>query len=391
MDVSEIRDKDSLEAWLNSRPEMVRQADALAIALRAAMRVFPLWSSAMGAEWARTAELTALPIMRCYLTSGVAREFPTPFFRNAATASAFSFAAPSTASHLELANCGRANASARETVTAAGSENTAIAVSAAAEACQLSAAGFGLLPTSFSPTWHTVRSDAQQIEEGKDPFSFPLWSETMPDWFTAYDRLARAIWAKDPETWDYWIRWWEGILAGKPLDLEVQKAIALEIPDADWSDPEAVAAHIRRIEEREALRRENAALRTQLAASQEALVANPAHRGHNNPPEMINLPAEVREAGTEIAAQLEVVSEELAKPRQSSAVLRKAGSALVAGARTILLYCGHKADAVLDHALKPLGLALGTQAAAWLTGVTWEQVVAFGNALVEFAVKWPWP
>ncbi|AUR04379.1 hypothetical protein PhaeoP72_02421 [Phaeobacter inhibens] len=50
----------------------------------------------------------------------------------------------------------------------------------------------------------------------------------------------------DPK-WQFWRQWYQGVLAGKPLDWELQKRIAL-IDDEVWNTPEAVADEIERIE-----------------------------------------------------------------------------------------------------------------------------------------------
>ncbi|EDZ45893.1 conserved hypothetical protein [Rhodobacterales bacterium Y4I] len=50
------------------------------------------------------------------------------------------------------------------------------------------------------------------------------------------------------ETWRFWHAWYQGFLDGKPLDWELQRRVATEIPDAIWNaGPEAVAQEIERI------------------------------------------------------------------------------------------------------------------------------------------------
>lgn len=58
MDAKDIKDKDSLQAWLKARPEASRQADAIVIAQRAALRVLPLWLDRPGKR-ARNPDLAA--------------------------------------------------------------------------------------------------------------------------------------------------------------------------------------------------------------------------------------------------------------------------------------------------------------------------------------------
>ena len=47
MDAKAIIDPKTLERWLTARPGVRRRADAIAIAQRAAARVFPVWAAAM--------------------------------------------------------------------------------------------------------------------------------------------------------------------------------------------------------------------------------------------------------------------------------------------------------------------------------------------------------
>jgi len=207
MEPDAIKDGESLEAWLQDRPP----EDAMAIAHRTALRVHSLWSGAMDSEWARKADLTALPVLRLYLTSGVARKYPTPEVKAASTAA------------------GAASASATAD-RAASSASTAAA-----------------------EIWEQIRIDAAALLAGLDLSQRPLWSDTPPDWFTVADRNARAIWAKAPEPWHFWLRWWDGVLSGQQLDWELQKAVAL-IAEEEWrAGPERVAKRIAEIEARLAL------------------------------------------------------------------------------------------------------------------------------------------
>ncbi|MFN3823645.1 MAG: hypothetical protein ACK4RN_06665 [Pseudorhodobacter sp.] len=218
MDIDGIKDKESLEAWLNTRP----REDA--IAHRAALRVFSLFGRAMKEDWARQSDLTSLPFFWCHLISGVARKYPTP-------------------------------------------EISAAALSAA-----------------LSDVWNAIRTDAAVIIGANDVLQCALWSDTPPDWFTQADRETRAIWAEAPEHWEFWTRWWDAVLAGTPLDWDLQHDIAL-IPDEVWKEgPGPVAEAIREIEARHSkvqesevqqeLRKLSAAPAERIAAVQKAMEAN---------------------------------------------------------------------------------------------------------------------
>lgn len=55
------------------------------------------------------------------------------------------------------------------------------------------------------------------------------------------------FWADDPKTWWFWRDWYEGMLAGTPMDWALQEAVALISNDVWDAGPEAVAAEIERI------------------------------------------------------------------------------------------------------------------------------------------------
>ncbi|WP_305970471.1 MULTISPECIES: hypothetical protein [unclassified Mameliella] len=57
MRAEDFEDQRTLVAWLRERP----RRDAVVIAHRTALRALPLWGAAMGEDWARKGDLTALP------------------------------------------------------------------------------------------------------------------------------------------------------------------------------------------------------------------------------------------------------------------------------------------------------------------------------------------
>lgn len=232
-----IRDEDGLRDWLDGRPQAVRLADGCAIATRAALRVFPVWSGAMGDPWAREAGLTALPILRQLLTAGVARGDPSPKVRAAAHAAASSADAAFAPD--------AAFAAARAASAAADAAYHATAAFAADRAADAAVAE-GAAP--FVLMWERVSADAMVIRQGADPFLAPLWDGLPPEGFAGLDRKTRAIWAADPASWVFWLRWWDGALAGRPLDWALQRRVAL-IPDDVWKlGPATVAEAIVGIE-----------------------------------------------------------------------------------------------------------------------------------------------
>jgi hypothetical protein len=195
-------DRETLKAWLETRP----QADSIAIAHRAALRVF--WRNAAWLDSARAQErdLTSLPLMRSLVTSGVARKYPTPEVKTAASA-----AAPA------------ANAAAADDASAA------------------SAASAGAL-------WREVEVDITLLQAGRDLAASPVWSAAPLKTLSRNEPAMQAILTRDFGAGSFWHRWVQGALSGQQLNWDVQHAIAL-IPDEVWkAGPQAVMVEIEKIE-----------------------------------------------------------------------------------------------------------------------------------------------
>lgn len=238
MDPDKIKDRKSFEAWLKARPEEVRRREGIVLAHRSALRVFPIWGRSLEAAWASNRKLTALPLLRSLLTSGVAAHSPNPLIRVSAAiaVSSLDAIAAEVADHAAAYAC--------EASDAARAADTHAAAAAAARAA--AAAHAAALAADY--VWEQVRDDARLILAGDDLFQAPLWSIPQPPWFHQFDTETRAIWRNDPPgTWDFWLDWWDQLRIGQPLDWALQEKVAL-IPDEVWkAGPGAVAAAIREI------------------------------------------------------------------------------------------------------------------------------------------------
>jgi hypothetical protein len=260
MNVDEIKDRKSLEAWLTARPGATRRSDSIIIAHRAALRVLPLWAGAMGQAWAQNAGLTALPLLRASLTSGVAHKNRTAEVKQAAAAAAAAagvataFATEAATTVTTKGTIAAADAATDAAYAATASTDAAHAASSdAANAATAAAAGSASVASATAVTarvvWAEMRADAYKITEGADPATFPLWTNPPVDWFRSGGTTMRAIWASDPGTWSFWLRWWDGVLAGRPLPDDLQLKVAL-IPEETWkAGPAAVAEAIRAFEQ----------------------------------------------------------------------------------------------------------------------------------------------
>ncbi|NVK46001.1 MAG: hypothetical protein HWE33_06830 [Rhodobacteraceae bacterium] len=249
MDISEIKDRDTLEAWLQGRS----REDAVAIAARAALRVLPVYWQWSLTERAREVGLTALPVLRSALTTCVAAVSATPEIKTVAAAATISTAVVTN----RVADAVTAIADAAKAAT-----NIRVADAAAAAADAATAATYASSPATGIPVftaaahgaaWRSILADCNGLEKGEDIFSLPLWragNHLEQVWRDVEVALARP--ENAPETWQFWRDWYAAMLdpIANPPNWKLYEQVAL-IGDDVWKDgPEAVAERLSDIEER---------------------------------------------------------------------------------------------------------------------------------------------
>ncbi|MEM7441569.1 MAG: hypothetical protein AAF393_18465 [Pseudomonadota bacterium] len=250
-----IQDRETLLAWLEQRPEASRWSDAVKIASRCALRVLPHYVSFLDHEQARAFDMTALPIFRLNLISAVVGKFDNTELAEAIAASigvgASSTADISNATRASSAKTRSAANAALEAVSAARSVSSLSAAGSTAAAAARAASEYSFKPRADS--WRAVREDVQLTESGQDILHCPLWPHflfyrTVGDWRSC----KRWLTAKPGH--DFWIRWYDTALDGRPVTGDwdghwhVLRAIA-EIPDEEWKKgAEHIAALIEVIE-----------------------------------------------------------------------------------------------------------------------------------------------
>jgi hypothetical protein len=101
----------------------------------------------------------------------------------------------------------------------------------------------------FDRLWNDVKVISYSNEFGPGLHSIPIWGDKTPDWIGAIEtEVRKELLKEDPETWSFWLRWWDGVLSGNQLDWDLQRHVAL-IPNEIWEQgPAAVAEAIRQIE-----------------------------------------------------------------------------------------------------------------------------------------------
>lgn len=235
---SDIRDHESLRAWLEDQPREV----AVEISTRVALWLAPLfWASV--ARQTGDPDLTELAILRATLIAGVGAVRSSQAIRAAASAADGTIVRAATATAID-ANADRAaiatarNAIATVAAGAADADARAAAAHAAAIAADADAA-FG----------REIRVYCVERKAGAGPMQLPLWTGAPPDWFPA--PLPHRDWpGRVPEhgpAWQFWHDWYEGYLTGHPLDIDLLTEVALIDPGVWDAGEAAVNARIEEI------------------------------------------------------------------------------------------------------------------------------------------------
>ncbi len=234
----DIRDEDSLKAWLETQP---REVSAL-IASRAALRVMPVWADYCLFGRGKERDVTPVPVLWANLISSVVAVSPTDDMKAPARAAASAIYASASA-YAASASAYAAYGSASATYDSAfGATATGAVVNAAAV-------------TASSAVWSAVRSDALAIEAGKNVTTAPLWpgegAEANP-LADLWHKVATQGFTPD-SPYDFWRRWYDTLLdpaRHPPMPHDMLYEIALIDPEIWEGAPEDLAREIAGIEAR---------------------------------------------------------------------------------------------------------------------------------------------
>ncbi|MBN8292613.1 hypothetical protein JI664_11625 [Rhodobacter sp. NTK016B] len=230
MDASEIRDGESLRAWLESLPDRIGEEEAqrwaVLIAHRAAMRVLPIYWRWQQVAKHNNRDANANEVLRVNLIGGVGGTYPTPPIRQAVAHAAH---AAGPAAH---ATNPAGNAAADASRAAIFAADASLASRAAFAAAYASHAAAGTAVAVFA----ACATDASALEAGTDLNAVRLWPEENPfesQWSEIRDTLS-----DQGPGWHFWLDWYDKALKGEAQDWDLLTKIAL-IDDADWDKPEA--------------------------------------------------------------------------------------------------------------------------------------------------------
>lgn len=195
----------------------------------------------------------------------------------------------------------------------------------------------------------TQLDDAIENDLGRDREAMaaqPLWPKLPPE----LRRRLGEFWDQISHggNFDFWQRWYQGILDGSPLNESLQREIA-SIPEHIWeAGPEAVAARITEIEARFALSARISELEPDLFNA----AGNRHGIGGNNPPEAIDVVKARPKELLIIWQPLEILAAQVDARNPDPELVKAALSALSLALRTGLQWCAKKADLAVDTAIK---------------------------------------
>lgn len=226
VNASEITDRETLRAWLETRP----REDAVAIAWRTAARVLPLLSVdyKVQFQWSSTHHRNFYVLRQVFFAYCGESNNDAMFIDAIEYAGGMFYSPISEAAY-----------NACSTVTLSRNTRAVSCVSRAAEAV-----------SGNDDIWNAIPFDVSNLKMHRRGWSLELWPDTPPEWFTKADAETRSIWAREPEHWRFWTRWWDSVIEGKLLNPDLLRDIAL-IPDETWQQgPGPVAKAIEAIEAR---------------------------------------------------------------------------------------------------------------------------------------------
>jgi hypothetical protein len=216
--IASVKDRESLERWLQDQP----RETAVTIATRTALRVAPFtvrYPSLFASQVPNTFRATAL--------ARAAGKYPA----RANELRTVGFDAP-------YLSAGAVARNAREVVNAADyAYQAAYAAAYAAEAVE----AYTNAAYAAAAIWAEIRIDAGTVVRGGVAAlaDRQLWSDGQPDWVEDHWAKLRSA-LPYREDWDVWIDWYEERLSGVPSD-EAYDVVFATVPAEEWDKGPAAA------------------------------------------------------------------------------------------------------------------------------------------------------
>ena len=222
----EIVDLASARAWLEGKPRELQ----VAFAARACLRSLPFVTASSKLLASRSQLLHSLwmaQVSVTYVRSD--RVVDGPDGSRAAFDNATAIPTKPFVPHFGAAFAA-AIASANGAVLSIGSDDP-ITASLASIFASEQAVNF---PTLINTTmeneliWEAAMADAKNLDTKeviRDVFDSELWQSNTPGAFRRHLEKLKELLGDDLEKWDYWSRWYQGMLVGEPLPWDLQEAV----------------------------------------------------------------------------------------------------------------------------------------------------------------------
>ncbi len=204
---ADIKDQKSFQAWIEARPEAVREETAISLAHRASMRVAPFLSR-RGKQDSGLYATVLCHALRANVTSRM-----KVTFRSA---------------EMDFAN----GAAARSVAVAARSFDTNVAMAAyVASPLALGASHFATMATytfhdtpsySMESMWSEIQYDASCFENGKSSFETiakPLWRKAPEWWDAEFGYFFSVLTSTEMASYGFtcWANWYKAAAFGNPI------------------------------------------------------------------------------------------------------------------------------------------------------------------------------
>tara|TARA_E500000318_G_scaffold31305_2_gene31027 strand:- start:1270 stop:2859 length:1590 start_codon:yes stop_codon:yes gene_type:complete len=246
--VVDFSNRKEAERWFKDQPDEV----CIAMAVRSALRVFPLCRSYIYENPSEHSDAFILPVLRALAPPFIASTWPTKGGEIhaivAAVAKAASLAAANAGTAV-IADTSRTDADAGATATSAMNAAAAAGRAATANAhgvfadvsSHAAAAAFADVSAASHARAATI-ADAAAVESGISAAALsrkPLWPDTIPDKIGSdWAQLSELLQDLDPN-WSVWTEWYEDRLRGAAdprsrsliEELEVRRALT---PEEEW-------------------------------------------------------------------------------------------------------------------------------------------------------------
>ncbi|MCG7630388.1 DUF6161 domain-containing protein [Epibacterium sp. MM17-32] len=239
IEISEITDQDSLMKWLDGQPQEV----IVAVALRMALRVFPIFlRQAIETDQSRGEQL-ALAGIRALLLSSVAHETANARLRTKAA---------DLARRHSVAKRSKVETAVFASVFVVGNVNAMrTSIGAALAAFREFGKSNKYVDAGLADeiAIDNMRNDCLAVSQNEDVWQLPLWVDENPigrDIVRLFARLHNAV-----GDWSFWMEWYEQMLdpVTNPPDWDLLEQVALIEPEVWDAGPEAVGVAIERIKQ----------------------------------------------------------------------------------------------------------------------------------------------